>query len=151
MVAKFYLEDVQREEESCQHKAPPVPYQFIATSRPRYFSRNGDLVFYNSQNFLLKVKPLINEDLIHRRFFVGFVVSRKIGPAVIRNKVKRRLRMIFNSKDLNLNGHFCYILVFKPSVSQISFEELKLQILDGLSFVLSHHRFTKYLETMTNS
>ncbi len=125
-----------------------MSFQFIATSRSRYFSRNGDLVFHNSDNFLLKIKPLIKEDIIKNKFCIGFVINRKVGNAVIRNKIKRRLRMIFNLKDFNLDKNFCYILIIRKSILQISFEELKLEILKSLSISFSNHRFTKFLKNL---
>ena len=125
-----------------------MPYQFAATSRTRYFSRNGDLVFYNSEHFLLKIKPLIEKDLYKEKFFVGFVINRKVGNAVTRNKIKRRLRMIFNSQDFLFHQDFCYILIIRPSTSKLLFEELKSQIFDALSSSFSNFRFTKFFNNL---
>jgi ribonuclease P protein component len=55
----------------------------------------------------------------------AFVVSKKVGNAVLRNKIKRRLRAI--SRDLNLkNGIFLFLT--RPSIKEISFHTLKSDI-----------------------
>ena len=55
----------------------------------------------------------------------AFVVSKKVGNAVIRNKVKRRLRAI--SRNLNLkNGIFLYLA--KPNIKEAKFEVLQKDI-----------------------
>jgi ribonuclease P protein component len=55
----------------------------------------------------------------------AFVVSKKIGNAVIRNKTKRRLRAI--CRDLRLkNGWFLFLA--KPSIKDINFQTLQNEI-----------------------
>ena len=123
-----------------------MPHKFVATSRSQYFARSGDLVFYNSEHFLLKIKPLIEKDSSHENFFVGFVVNRKVGNAVIRNKVKRRLRVIFNSEDSTFHKGFCYILIVRPSILHSSFEELRVYIFEALSKSFSNFRFVNFIK-----
>jgi ribonuclease P protein component len=41
---------------------------------------------------------------------VGFVVSRAVGPAVVRNRVKRRLRELMRSRLVSLPGG-CMVVV----------------------------------------
>ena len=55
----------------------------------------------------------------------AFVVSKKVGNAVIRNKIKRRLRAI--SRELNIKkGTFLYLA--KPNIKELEFEILKNDI-----------------------
>ena len=55
----------------------------------------------------------------------AFVVSKKIGNAVIRNKTKRRLRAI--CRDLSLkNGWFLFLT--KPPIKNIDFQTLQNEI-----------------------
>lgn len=51
------------------------------------------------------------------------IASRKIGNAVVRNKLKRQLRSIFNENKLFEHPFDC-IIIFKSS-SQFAFEDLK--------------------------
>ena len=51
---------------------------------------------------------------------VGFTVSKKTGGAVVRNRVKRRLRVA--AEDVlpqNANRRFCYVLVGSKKLSTV--------------------------------
>lgn len=54
---------------------------------------------------------------------IGFVITKKFGNAVTRNKFKRRLRMIL--KDYELKGGFDIVLILKKDKSDTSYSELK--------------------------
>ncbi len=51
----------------------------------------------------------------------AFVVSKKVGNAVIRNKAKRRLRAIARNLDFK-NGW--YLFLAKPSIKDANFSDL---------------------------
>ena len=55
----------------------------------------------------------------------AFVVSKKVGKAVIRNKTKRRLRAIARELDFQ-KGWFLFLA--KPSIKNSKFEHLKKEI-----------------------
>ena len=62
---------------------------------------------------------------------IGFSVNNKIGKAVIRNKIKRRLREIIKPlipqiKNCNL------ILVAKPNITELDFQQLKNETINLL-------------------
>tara|TARA_B100000902_G_scaffold76214_1_gene81071 strand:- start:3598 stop:3939 length:342 start_codon:yes stop_codon:yes gene_type:complete len=49
---------------------------------------------------------------------ISFVTKKKIGNAVKRNKIKRRLRNIFNdgAKKISLNFSYSYLVIAKPTM-----------------------------------
>ena len=58
---------------------------------------------------------------------ISFVTKKKIGNAVKRNKIKRRLRNIMNeaTKKIKLNFKYCYVLIAKISVLNEPYENIK--------------------------
>ena len=58
---------------------------------------------------------------------LSFVTIKKIGNAVLRNKIKRRLRNIMNeaNKTLNIDLNYCYLLIAKSSVLKDPYENIK--------------------------
>lgn len=64
----------------------------------------------------------------------GICVSKKIGKAYIRNKIKRRVKDIIDKSQLHfLNKD--YIIVLRKSVINSSYEELKEDLISVLSLI----------------
>ena len=70
-------------------------------------------------------KKLSDKD--EKKLNISFVTKKKIGNAVRRNKIKRRLRNMMNdaSKKINLNLKYCYLLIAKISVLNEPYENIK--------------------------
>jgi len=62
-----------------------------------------------------------------KKLNISFVTKKKIGNAVKRNKIKRRLRNIMNdaAKKINLNLKYCYLLIAKISVLNAPYKNIK--------------------------
>ena len=73
---------------------------------------------------------LINKD--HKKLNISFVTKKKIGNAVRRNKIKRRLRNIMNEavKSININLDYCYLLIARISVSKDPYNKIKIATLE---------------------
>ena len=56
---------------------------------------------------------------------VGFSVGKNVGNAVIRNKVKRRLREIVVLSDLLFSIQGDLIVIAKPNSSEASFDDIQ--------------------------
>ena len=63
---------------------------------------------------------------------VSIVTKKKIGNAVKRNKIKRRLRNIMNDalKTININLNYCYLLIARISVNNDPYEKIKMVTLE---------------------
>ncbi len=62
-----------------------------------------------------------------KKMNISFVVKKKIGNAVKRNKIKRRLRNIVDNaiKDLIINLDYSYLVIAKPTMLNNDFINIK--------------------------
>tara|TARA_B100002051_G_scaffold182958_1_gene173169 strand:- start:1417 stop:1758 length:342 start_codon:yes stop_codon:yes gene_type:complete len=65
---------------------------------------------------------------------VSFVAKKKIGNAVKRNKIKRRLRNIMNDaiKRINMNLNYSYLFIAKKNMYDAEYKMIKDSILKDL-------------------
>ena len=61
-------------------------------------------------------------------FKIGYSISKKVGKANKRNKLKRRLREIVRCENLPKN-YFNYVLMARPGAAELEFDELKKEII----------------------
>ncbi|MFM9848550.1 MAG: ribonuclease P protein component [Hyphomicrobiaceae bacterium] len=66
----------------------------------------------------------------------GFTVTKKLGGAVVRNRIRRRLKEALRclEPDAALPGHD-YVLIARARASDLSFEQLKQDLVRGLTHV----------------
>ena len=64
---------------------------------------------------------------------ISFVTKKKIGNAVKRNKIKRRLRniMIDAAKKISLKLNYSYLVIAKPTMLNNEFKNIKETLMDG--------------------
>ena len=62
---------------------------------------------------------------------ISFVAQKKIGNAVKRNKIKRRLRDIMNdaNKKISLKLDYSYLVIAKPTMLNNEFNNIKKTLL----------------------
>ena len=62
-----------------------------------------------------------------KRLNISFVTKKKIGNAVKRNKIKRRLRNITNEavKKLSLKFNYSYLVIAKPTMLNNEYINIK--------------------------
>ena len=66
-----------------------------------------------------------------RTALVGITVSKSIGKAVLRNRLRRRLAAIVH-ESLASNGVMRLLIVARPPASQASFRDLRAQVASAL-------------------
>ena len=75
---------------------------------------------------------LINKD--HKKLNISFVTKKKIGNAVKRNKIKRRLRNIMNEavKKISINLNYSFIVISKNSMIYFEYKNIKETLFQDL-------------------
>jgi ribonuclease P protein component len=68
---------------------------------------------------------LNNKD--NKKFNISFVTKKKIGNAVKRNKIKRRLRNIINDvvKKIAIKLNYSYLVIAKPTMLNNEYTNIK--------------------------
>jgi ribonuclease P protein component len=63
----------------------------------------------------------------------GFTVTKKIGNAVVRNRIRRRLRAAVRQAALHAAAGADYVLIARPAALTLPFERLVNDLIGGLS------------------
>ena len=65
---------------------------------------------------------------------ISFVTKKKIGNAVKRNKIKRRLRNIMNDavKKISINLNYSFLVIAKPSMLNNEYKNIKETLFQDL-------------------
>lgn len=67
---------------------------------------------------------------------LGVVVSKKIGNAVVRNKVKRKFREIFRqSCSQNIPGHHDIVIIARKIAPMSTYKELTFAVLQSFQWL----------------
>ena len=86
---------------------------------------------------LLKMKKISNkyvtiffghlENKNNQRLNISFVTKKKLGIAVKRNKIKRRLRNIMNDavKKISINLNYSYLVISRSAMINNDFKDIK--------------------------
>ena len=93
---------------------------------------------------LLKKKKISNKyatiffgtlnDKNNQKLNISFVAKRKLGNAVKRNKIKRRLRNIINdaTKEITLKFNYSYLVIAKPTMLNNEYTNIKETLFQSL-------------------
>jgi ribonuclease P protein component len=66
----------------------------------------------------------------------GFTVSKKVGGAVVRNRIRRRLRALVAALDpARVREDFDYVLIARPGAGERSYPELAADLEQALDRV----------------
>jgi len=75
---------------------------------------------------------LINKD--NTKLNISFVTKKKIGNAIKRNKIKRRLRNIMNDavKKISINLNYSFLVIAKSSMLNNEYKNIKETLFQDL-------------------
>ena len=68
---------------------------------------------------------------------IGLSVSKKVGKAFVRNKLKRQLRAIVRQNIGSFTTAKNYVIVAKPSIVELTFQQIEKELLHAMAKVKS--------------
>lgn len=76
--------------------------------------------------YVAKVSPAEGAGVLY-----GISVSRRIGGAVLRNKIKRRIRE--QAKEIDVQGHWKVVIIVRKKCASASSETIKSKLMELLA------------------
>ncbi len=117
------------------HDAPtPAPWTTLTTIKVRAdFLRIRGGAKWNTPGFLIETKPARDASGPPR---FGFTVTKKLGNAVVRNRIRRRLKEAVRKAQATLaHQGYDYVIVGRPPALDLPFERLVADVETGLKRV----------------
>ena len=101
-------------------------------------SKNNEFIYLLKQNKIsnkyvtIFFGKLLNKD--NKKLNISFVTKKKIGNAVKRNKIKRRLRNIVNEsvKKVLIKFKYSYLVIAKPTMLNNEYKNIKETLFQDL-------------------
>ena len=86
----------------------------------------------SNKYFTVFFKKIAEKD--HNNLNISFVVKRKLGNAVKRNKIKRRLKNIINEaiKNMTIKCNYSYLVIAKPTMLNNDYKNIKETLFQSL-------------------
>jgi ribonuclease P protein component len=75
----------------------------------------------------------LSNDLHFSRMAV--VASKKIGNAVVRNRIKRRFRALFRTNKDLLQGSFDLVVITNKRIGNIPWGEVQMEFIEAIKFL----------------
>lgn len=63
-------------------------------------------------------------------------VSKKLGNAVTRNKLKRQVKDIIDKSNLIFKSSNDYVIILKKEINELNYEQIKVSLIDLISKIL---------------
>lgn len=69
----------------------------------------------------------------------GISIPTKTGKAVVRNKIKRRVKNIIDKSENYIQNNYYYVIITKRTVLDITYEEMEKNLIDLFSKIGEHN------------
>ena len=125
MVKNFWPEEGQEEENHLLFLCKIMKSKILALSKNEEFKNLLKQKKITNKYVSIFFGKLLNKD--KKRLNISFVTKKKIGNAVKRNKIKRRLRNIMNEavKKIEINFDYSFLVIAKSSMLNNEYKIIK--------------------------
>ena len=123
-------EDVQKEEKDYQHNQEMTKLQSLKKNS-HFETVLKNRVINNDLFSIYRVKNFIEKKNSKKNLYISFVMRKKVGNAVKRNRIKRKLKSIVYKllkKNSSINIDYTYIVFGKSKV----YDEDSLQLFEKM-------------------
>tara|TARA_Y100000768_G_scaffold313695_1_gene248481 strand:+ start:1228 stop:1638 length:411 start_codon:yes stop_codon:yes gene_type:complete len=132
VVKSYYQEEEQEAENLLRSLVKLMKSKILALSKNEEFK------------YLLKKDKISNEYVTiffgylknknKKKLNISFVTKKKIGNAIKRNKIKRRLKNIVNEafKKISINLNYSYLVIAKPTMLNNEYTNIKETLIQSL-------------------
>ena len=123
MVKKYLLEEEEKEGKPLRFNL--MKSKIVCLSKNNEFKEILRGKKKSNKYFTIFFKKLSNKD--KNKLNISFVTKKKLGTAVIRNKIKRKLRNIINEavKSLSLRFDYSYLVIAKETILKNNYLDIK--------------------------
>lgn len=91
--------------------------------------RDFQRIFHHGQSFANRYLVMYYlKNRSNDTFRVGFSVSKKVGKAVVRNRVKRLLREAFRLEKDRIEEPIDFVVIARPSAAELDFEKIQQNV-----------------------
>lgn len=67
--------------------------------------------------------------------YFGYTVTKKIGSAVVRNKIKRQLRVLSQNLKDDFAIHYGYVMIIRPDFLKLNFDQMQQHFKKALLYL----------------
>jgi ribonuclease P protein component len=107
-----------------------MPHTCLSFSKRRRLTRASEFERVNREGILQRGKLLTVGALYVAQvgpFRVGVVTSRRLGGAVVRNRVRRRLREIVRRHQNKMRDNLLIVIVARQEAAQVTYAALEAE------------------------
>ena len=132
MVKSYYQEEEQEVENLLRSLVKLMKSKILALSKNEEFKHLLKKDKISNEYVTIFFGYLKNKN--KKKLNISFVTKKKIGNAVKRNKIKRRLKNIVNEafKKISINLNYSYLVIAKPTMLNNEYTNIKETLIQSL-------------------
>tara|TARA_B100001989_G_scaffold157090_1_gene112450 strand:+ start:617 stop:1027 length:411 start_codon:yes stop_codon:yes gene_type:complete len=132
VVKSYYQEEEQEAENLLRSLVKLMKSKILALSKNEEFKHLLKKDKISNEYVTIFFGYLKNKN--KKKLNISFVTKKKIGNAVKRNKIKRRLKNIVNEafKKISINLNYSYLVIAKPTMLNNEYTNIKETLIQSL-------------------